>query len=165
MEKFPHIEAGSYLFRFLDHRTEYFWPAIGDMLSEQALFLNSRRNFNDPYDSQPLIINDLSSHAIRHYFDEAMQNPYNPERSLGGIARILEMKANGRTHLTKKHIDNIKDGQRKNAEKILDGAGLLSFSLTAENPLLWGHYAASFAGICVVFKRGGSLSSGLSPNR
>src|SRR5262249_30051149 len=114
--------------------------------------LNSRKNFNDPYDSHPVIVNDLSSHSIRQYFNEAMQNPFNPKRALAGVARILASRANGKFHLKSKQIEKIKIGMRKNAEKILDNAGLLSFALSAENPLLWGHYAASFTGICAVFK-------------
>jgi hypothetical protein len=162
MENFPYIEPGKHLFRFLDPRSKYFWPAAEDLLSEQTFFLNSRKNFNDPYDCQPVIISDLSNLSIRQYLHNAMQNPFNPKRSVVGIARILELKSTGRTNLKKRQIDNIKIALRKNAEQTLDNVGLLSFSLTAENPLLWGHYAASFTGICAVFRRGDSLTSGLA---
>jgi Protein of unknown function (DUF2971) len=161
MENLTYVETGKYLFRFLNPQSQYFWPAIGDLLSEQ-LVLNSRKNFNDPYDSQPIIVSDLSNYEIRRYFNEAMLSPFHPKRSLQGTARILEYRANGKINLKKGEIDDIKDKLRENAKQILDSGGLLSFSLTAENSLLWAHYAASFTGICAVFKRGASLRSGLA---
>ena len=39
-------------------------------------------------------------------------------------------------------VENIKAEMRQATDEFLDTAGLLSFSLTAENPLLWGHYAS-----------------------
>jgi hypothetical protein len=162
MGNIPFIKAGTHLFRFMDPRTKHFWPTINDMLSQQVLFVNSRRHFNDPYDSYPIIENDLSSLAVRAYCDEMIQNPFNPNRTVTGMARILDLKASGRTRLTKKMVENIKAEMRQATDDFLDTAGLLSFSLTAENPLLWGHYAASFTGVCSIFNRSTSMSSSLS---
>jgi len=74
MKEITFVDAGTYLFRFMDPRSEYFWPAITDMLSQQQLSLNSRMNFNDPYDSRPIIENDLSNSAIRSYVQEAIHD-------------------------------------------------------------------------------------------
>ena len=137
MENIPYIETGTYLFRFMDPRGQYFWPSITNMLSLNILVLNSRRNFNDPFDSQPTIDNDLSNSAIRDYFRNMLEEPFHPRWSLAGAFRILELKTSGKTNLNKKHVENIKAGLHKSAKEILDLAGL-SFSLTAENPLLWG---------------------------
>jgi DUF2971 family protein len=146
----------------MDHRTEHFWSSIADMLSEQKLFLNSRTNFNDPYDSRPIIENDLSSSSIRKYVDDMVENPYNPKRRPAQIARIINNTPFGRSPLKKGRLRNIKDGLRAHADEFLDSGGLLSFSLTGENPLLWGHYAGSFTGACAVFRRGTSVNSVLS---
>lgn len=159
MERFSYVRTGTYLFRFMDHRTAHFWPTIVDMLSGHTLFLNSRKNFNDPFDSQPIIENDLSNSALRCYFNKALENPFNPNRSTVATARLLEMRARGETTLAKHRMEEIKEGLRKSAQEMLDRAGLLSFSLVAEDPVLWGHYAASFTGVCAVFKRGTSLQS------
>lgn len=162
MEKIPFIGAGTHLYRFLNPAARHFWPSIGELLSNQTLFLNSRTNFNDPYDSRPIVDNDLSTAAIRTYCQQAIQNPINPRRSITSVARILELKSSGRTHLNKKMIENIKIEMRQATDDFLDRAGLVSFSLTAENPLLWGHYAELFMGICAIFRRGISASSALS---
>lgn len=162
MDKIEYVKPGTYLFRFLDPRADHFWSAITDMLSEQKLYLNSRTKFNDPYDSQPIIEDDLRNSAIRAYFKDMIENPFNPARSAVGMARILELRATGRTHLRKEHIQNIRRELRKHASEILDTAGLLSFSMTAENSLLWAHYAASFTGVCAIFKRGTLMDSILS---
>jgi hypothetical protein len=162
MEPIPLVKDGTYLFRFMDCRSEHFWSAIADMLSQQKLFVNSRTRFNDPYDSYPIIENDLSASAIRNYCEAMIQDPFNAKRSLTGIAHILDLKASGRTHLNKNMVEHIRTEMRQATEEFLDKAGLLSFSLTAENPLLWGHYAASFKGICAIFKRSNSTNSALS---
>ena len=162
MTVIPFIDAGTYLFRFMDPRSPHFWPAVVDMLSGTELFLNSRTKFNDPYDSQPIIVRDLPNSAIRSYVQEAIENPLNPKRSPLSTVRLLHLKASGRTHFNKKNIEDIKSGVFQSAKEYLDSAGLLSFSLTAENPLLWGHYAASFTGLCAIFRRGNSSSSALS---
>jgi Protein of unknown function (DUF2971) len=146
----------------MDHRTDHFWLSIADMLSQQKLFLNSRTKFNDPYDSEPIIENDLSNSVIRKYIDEAVENPYNSKRTPSQIARIMSVKALGRPHLKKGGIESIKENLRTGANEFLDSCGLLSFSLTGENPLLWGHYAAAFTGVCAVFRRGTSTESALS---
>jgi hypothetical protein len=162
MEKIEYINPGTHLFRFMDPRAGHFWSAITDMLSEQKLYLNSRTRFNDPYDSQPVIDDDLRNSAIRAYLKDMLENPFNPARSTISTARILEMRATGKTHLNKEMIENIRLALRKNASEILDTAGLLSFSMTAENPLLWAHYADSFKGLCAIFRRGELMTSILS---
>jgi hypothetical protein len=158
----PFVSSGTYLFRFMNPRSPYFWSSIIDLLSQQQFTLNSRTNFNDPYDSQPIIVRDLSNSAIRNYIRDALQHPFNPTRSAFSTARLLQMKASGRTHFTRENIDSIKLGLHEGAKEYLDKAGLLSFSLTAQNPLLWGHYAASFTGVCAIFRRGTSADSALS---
>lgn len=132
------------------------------MLTEHRLFLNSRTRFNDPYDSRPIIEGDLSSSKIRDYVNDMVANPYNPKRKPSRIARIMSMASSGGPRLRKGAVQNIKNDLRANADEFLDSAGLLSFSLTAENPLLWGHYAASFTGLCAIFRRGLSTTSALS---
>jgi hypothetical protein len=139
MEKPAYVDTGTYLFRFLDHGTPHFESAISGILSRHELYLNSRKNFNDPFDSQPIIQNDLSSRVLRDYINEAIKDPFNPARSAISSAKILDMRASGKANLKKKQLSEIKDLLEKNAQAILDNAGQLSFSLEAENPLLWGH--------------------------
>jgi hypothetical protein len=161
MPNLPYVDSGHYLFRFLDHRTNHFWNSISDLLAEQKLFLNSRIHFNDPYDSQPDVCDDLTASAIRSYAREMIQNPWHPDRDAATTANILELKARGKTRLNNAAISNIKTGMRRNASQYLDECGLLSFTLSATHPLLWAHYAAGGAGVCVVFRRGTSMQSGL----
>ena len=158
----PYVEPGTHLFRFMDPRTDHFWSAIADLLVEQKLFLNSRTKFNDPYDSQPTIEDDLSNSIIRAHLQEMLENPWNPRRDSLSVARILQLKAQGKTRLNRKQIENIKVGTRRNAAEYLDLCGLASFSLVANHKLLWAHYAAGASGVCIVFKRGASMTSGFS---
>jgi hypothetical protein len=147
MNRISFVQPKTYLFRFMDHRAAHFWTAITDMLSEQRLFLNSRTKFNDIYDSQPIIENDVSSIAIHEYMRQAVDRPFSRKRSFESIVRLMELKTTGKW-LDKRNVENFKTGLRNLASNYLNTAGLLSFSLTAEHPLLWGHYAASSTGIC-----------------
>jgi hypothetical protein len=162
MFQIPYVESGMLLFRFMDHRAGHFWPALSDILSEQKLFLNSRTNFNDPYDSRPEIDNDLRSSDIRRDARELVQDPWNSQLGVDEISTVLMLRARGTIRLSKAQINALKNGMHRSAEEFLDGCGLTSFSLNAEHPLLWAHYAAGYSGICVVFRRNSSRSSGLS---
>jgi Protein of unknown function (DUF2971) len=157
-----YVDPGTYLFRYMDHRSEHFWNAITDILSEQKLFLNSRINFNDPFDSQPVLKDDVKRSDVRRHFERIKRDPLNPDRHPLTSIQLLNLMANGKFELRKDQIRNVKEGQYRNALRYLDQGGLLSFSLTVENPLLWGHYAAAFSGVCVVFKRNASRRSALS---
>jgi hypothetical protein len=161
MQELPYVRPDTYLFRYMDHRTDYFWSAITDMLTEQKLFLNSRAKFNDPYDSQPEIQDDVSISDIRYHADEMVQNPWRMDRAPEDVLQILKLREQGRTHLTRKQLGNIKASMLQSASEFLDECGLMSFSLISDHPLLWGHYAAGSAGVCVVFRRGISMQSAL----
>ncbi len=156
-----YVDPGTYLFRFMDHQTEYFWPAITDMLAEQKLYLNSRTRFNDAYDSRPQIQDDLSPSIIRRHAAELFRNPWHHTRDVSHIPQILKLKQRDNIRLNKKQINNIKIETQGNAIEFLDQCGLLSFSLSGNNRLLWAHYAAGSSGACVVFRRGTSMQSAL----
>lgn len=113
MEGLSYTRKGTYLFRFMDHRTTYFWPTVVDMLSNHTLFLNSRKNFNDPFDSQPIVKNDLSNSALRNYLNRATKDPFNPERSFAATANILEMEAHGKAALPKHRLAEIKEASAR----------------------------------------------------
>lgn len=132
------------------------------MLCKHELFLNSRANFNDPFDSQPIIRDDLENSAIREYLSEMVRNPINSNRDPTHIIKLFELGLSGKARLSKRSIAKIKSGASNNAALFLDQGGLLSFSLAPEHPLLWGHYSASYGGICAVFQRSESLTSALS---
>jgi hypothetical protein len=154
------VPSGQHLFRFLDHRSKHFWSSLDDILVRQKLFLNSRTKFNDPFDSRPLIKDDLRHTDIRGYFDAMTQDPF-WGRSATNALRILEIKSKGQS-ITKDRINRIRAGAFDLARQHLDNCGLLSFSLNAEDPLLWGHYAASFEGISLVFRRTNAPRSAFS---
>jgi hypothetical protein len=156
-----YVDPGTHLFRFMDHQTDHFWSAITDMLAQQELYLNSRTRFNDPYDSSPQIQDDLSPATIRAHAAEMFRNPWHRTRDPSLIPKLLSLKPQSRTRLNRLQISNIKTAMRNNTTKFLDECGLTSFSLTADNPLLWGHYAKGFTGVCVVFRRSTSMQSAL----
>jgi hypothetical protein len=158
----PHfVDPGTHLFRFLDHRRDYFWPTIRDMLSEQKLYLNSRTRFNDAYDSRPQIHDDLSPSTVRRHAAGLFRNPWHHTHDTSVIPQILNLKQRGNIRLNKKQINNIKIETQGNATDFLDQCGLLSFSLTGNNRLLWALYAAGSSGVCAVFRRGTSMQSAL----
>ncbi|WP_157169999.1 DUF2971 domain-containing protein [Afipia clevelandensis] len=107
-------------------------------------------------------MSDLKASAIRKYFAHILQNPFSGARSAKSIEKLLRLQEQGRTRLTKKNIESLKSKSKQNAFDYLDRCGLSSFSRTVDNPLLWGHYAASFSGICAVFKNSGSRTSAFS---
>jgi hypothetical protein len=156
MQDLPFVEPGTILFRFLDPGTNHFWPTMADLLGPQLLFLNSRTRFNDPFDSKPDIINDVSNSDIRAYTRDIFENPWRPERDTFDVARIWSLKAQRKTNLRGNQFKIIKEGIVAHTNEFLDECGLTSFSLVGDDPVLWGHYAAGSSGVCVVFKCGAS---------
>jgi len=86
---FPYVEEGTY-FRFMNHHSPHFWPSLDDLFLRQELFLNSRVRFNDPFDSNPIIEDDVSDESLRNYFQDMIDNPINPRRSMPHVFKILE---------------------------------------------------------------------------
>jgi len=161
MQGLPFVDPGTHLFRFMDHRTDHFWRAITDILAEQKLYLTSRTKFNDVYDSHPQIEDDLSTSIIRKHAAELIFNPWHPTQDPSLIPLVLRLKEQGKTRLNREQINNIKAETQRNAIKFLDKCGLASFSLKADHPLLWAHYAGGSTGVCIVFRRGTSMQSAL----
>jgi len=146
----------------MDHRTDHFWRAITDILAEQKLYLTSRTKFNDVYDSHPQIEDDLSLSIIRKHATELIFNPWHPTQDSSLIPLILKLKEQGKTRLNREQLNNIKTETQRNAIEFLDECGLTSFSLKADHPLLWAHYAGGSTGVCIVFRRSTSMQSALS---
>jgi hypothetical protein len=159
MSDIPYVQPGEYLFRYMDHRTEYFWPAITDILATQELYLSSRTKFNDPYDCQPKLLDNVKISDLRLHTAEMIQNPWRADRDAEDVIKILRLKERGRTTLTRGQMQNIKAEMLKSVSEYLDQCGVVSLSLTSNNPLLWSHYAANASGVCVAFRRGSSMGS------
>jgi hypothetical protein len=77
------------------------------------------------------------------------------------IATVLSLRAQGKTRLGERQIDALRAAMRRAADEFLDACGLTCFSLNASHPLLWGYYGGGYTGICAVFRRNGSMQSGL----
>lgn len=161
MREIPYVEPGILLFRYFSPRTEYFWPTLAEILSEQKIYLSSRTAFNDALDSRPEIVDDLSAKDIRRDARELVRNPWVSTLTLTEILKLIEIRNQRRNLLSKQQIKNLKAALFRTADEFLDQCGLSSFSLSANHPLLWGHYAAGCTGICLVFKRNNSQTSGL----
>ena len=147
-----HIRPGEHIFRFMDHRSEFFWPTIIDLLAERKLFLNSRTRFNDRFDSRPLIEEDLDVANAQLYLNEMIANPSSvvePDQA----SQLLKASAGIAPVLTPRHISGISQRLRLDADEFNDRCGLVSFSLALESRLVWAHYAAGFSGVCVDFCR------------
>lgn len=162
MHEIPYVEPGTLLFRYLNPQTQYFWSALGEILSEQKIYLSSRTGFNDVFDSRPEVIDDLKDTDIRRDARALVRNPWASNLEPAEIRKLIDIGKRRRNLLSKKQIKNLKLALTRTANEFLDQCGLSSFSLSSKQPLLWGHYAAGCTGICIVLKRNESLASGLS---
>jgi hypothetical protein len=157
-----YIGPGTNVFRFLNHRSEYFWPSLIDLLGKNSIRLNSRNNFNDPYDSRPIVEGDISVADAQRYVDLMFANPAGSMRTPDIVTQILEVRAKGPPPLTAQQAINISRQMRGRVDEFIDQCGIACFSLTATEALLWAHYAFGFSGICFAFMHDGSKDSALS---
>lgn len=157
-----HIKPGTLIYKFLDRQSEYFWPAVLDILTRHQIYLNSRNNFNDPYDSRPIVEGQISLSDAQKYVDLMFANPRTIHREPETIAEIERLKGLGKTRLSEQQVLNISQGMRAKVDEFIDKCGISCFSLEAKESLLWAHYAGGFSGICIAFKRSASKSSAFS---
>lgn len=121
------------------------------MLTDQELFFSSINNLNDPFDSDIRInYEDLSKAQGLELIKKSIQREQ-PELSHFQLVietyKRYKTSALGNAEQLKKHYEEIIRPTLQNE------IGILSFTGTKNNHLLWSHYTNNHEGFCVGFHR------------
>ncbi len=107
------------------------------------LYMSSRRDFNDPLDTQFAIDVPDDSEAIAAFIEGVMSraDPGTINASAEHLARIADPQA-------------FRETSKTALEASLDSIGIYSMTDRVAHPLMWAHYAGSHRGIALMFKLG-----------
>lgn len=133
------------LFKFIS-LTEQSIEKLEQTLAEAKLTGTSPDGLNDPFESLPYLIDDLSDKAIREACEYRSRN----EKFVDLTDKWLPL---GRQKVFDK-TERFLKSTRKNAR-------IISFCRRVDSQLLWSHYANSHKGLCLHFSSGGFPSETL----
>ena len=126
-------EKTKYLFRYESFSAGHSEASIQNLFSKGEIYLNSRTQFNDPFDFLPKLEGDLlKKHLSKNY------------RGLSKLNRHDRRKA-----LSDRDPEKI---FQKHFKNMIDSFGIKSFSTENDNILLWSHYAQGHLGYCIKFE-------------
>lgn len=110
------------------------------IITQSLLFFSSPRDFNDPFDCQINLPVEASPLAYRSYAQQMLRkNKLGLNRQ---ERRTLAVKMGRREY---------EEAFSRTSEQISSRAGLVCFSETDDDILLWSHYAEKHSGVCLEF--------------
>lgn len=107
---------------------------IRAIFEHNKIYLNSRTEFNDPFDSHPSLIGTIGKKDIFKHLEP----------------NIKMNRADKRSRLHKRNPDEIFEKQFE--ERHINKIGIKSFSTKLNSIAIWSHYASSHEGYCVKFQ-------------
>ena len=113
------------------------------ILTKSLLYFASPSTFNDPFDCRVHFRSAVSPKALKIKYSELLRKYTSLNRSERRAKASKDVRA-------KRNIDVIPQ-ITKGLQEETDKLGVLSFSATNKNILLWAHYAAGHTGLCLKF--------------
>ncbi len=121
-------------------------------LCDGSIYFASPASFNDPLDTNPSFVNDLSEHVKQDLFS-SFYREWHPSRDPD--VRLAEMR-----YLSSEHEEELREAafDRMLCREIEDlflkelrAVGIISLAEKWNCPLMWSHYADQHAGLCLEF--------------
>ncbi|TSK07302.1 MAG: DUF2971 domain-containing protein [Geobacter sp.] len=121
--------------------------SIERLLSKNEMYLSSPLSFNDPYDCRPHYAFEATDREIKAYLKKLFRE--NEANATKNDVNRHVTKILNRVSRTNTDLETVFNRQY---ETFLQSVGMLCFSKSPENILLWSHYASSHTGICIQFE-------------
>ncbi|MGH7935521.1 MAG: DUF2971 domain-containing protein [Chthoniobacterales bacterium] len=138
------------LYRFFSSDTDYFRDTIEHLVCKNEIYLSSRQTFNDPYDMNPLLKSDWTTHAIREHMKAIAANPSRSSAEFELVTAFLRTGGTApREALSTQNIRRLKESFPKYMLGLLNKIGVCCFTEEMQNPLFWAHYAHKYTGVCI----------------
>ncbi len=77
------------LFRFYDARNEFFKDSLEHLICQNELYLSSRKNFNDPFDVNPVLKCDWTPAEIPRHAEKLLSNPLSASDPVAAVQRMF----------------------------------------------------------------------------
>lgn len=153
------VPAKRSAFRYISLQNEQAWTYLSETVLESKLPLTTPTSFNDPFDSNPVFINDLDADDLDRLFsDFKIKTRSGHDTSFN--TKTLEVVGPDGVILSRNEIEarTIKI-IREVAIKKQQEARLASFSKRISSQLLWAHYGAGHKGLAYHFIMSGKPDS------
>lgn len=128
------------LYKFVSVDSRHFQLSLHELLLHSRIYLSSRRDFNDPFDSS-IAIQIPQPSDIANFVE-------------GMAARKGMVVAPEHLNRASESPANFRASTQARLEESLDENGIYSMSDRVSHPLLWAHYASAHRGICLIFQHG-----------
>jgi hypothetical protein len=145
----PSGNSPTRLYKFLSSESKYFALAMHELFLHNRIRLSSRRDFNDPFDTQFGLDFPDSDEVLTRCLEEITGRT--------GMEDYLQ-RVNNDLKVARSDLS-------RNTGTALDNMGIYSLAESVRHPLMWAHYAASHKGVAVIFRHGTADSFGAFPIR
>lgn len=150
----------SSLFRYVGMRSQESWQFLEKTILESKLSLTTPDRFNDPFDSDPCYVNDVS-------IEELMRRA-TIQDTQGNVVKWTETtQIHGpKGTLSKPEMEHlVRQVVEAETKRVNRRRFIASFCRRISSQLLWAHYAASYRGIAYHFVARGPTMSPISDVR
>lgn len=137
----------SRLFKFVSPASKYFVEGMRELFLRDQIYLSSRRDFNDPFDTSAALRVPDSDEEVSAFISGLEAR--HPGRDTSAIRSMKREELCA-------HI-------QRSFESSCDAMGVYSLTETVRQPLMWAHYAASHKGLALVFNHGIGAQFGAMP--
>lgn len=141
--KKPHYDYPRFIYKYRALGNEEEVHHLRSYLIDSTMYLNSPKNFNDPFDIKGNIVFEPDIGKLRYQFDKELKKHHPnlaPDQRALEVSRLLKDKGNQKRFK--------KDGIQ-NATKDF---GVCSFTTDPRNILMWSHYGRHHKGIALQFE-------------
>lgn len=139
------------LYRYRSFDGEFGRSSIEDAIVNNRIYWSSPSAFNDPFDCNPVFyLGDSDAQILEFARKTALASPLGSRKE-----KLL------RARNTLKFKKRFMEGFEKQWRSYIKESAVACFSSSPESSLMWGHYASSHSGICLMFDF--SVLNGLSP--
>lgn len=116
--------------------------AVEKAISENMLYWQSPLSFNDPFDSIPVLYYGDNERQRRQFYNRGV-------KAFGGGNRAARRQS--QKPMRAMPPRRMEQMLREQWPRWLENSAVTCFSEVADHPLMWGHYADSHKGVCLIF--------------
>lgn len=158
-----YVTSGMKLYKYVSEASTHFENMARSLIIDSKIWLSSRRDFNDPFDSKPFVKNSMTVSQMRARAGVILSGPsgfHGTVEEWRKALRHLPANASPKS-LGPEALREIKEGAVQAHESLLDEMGIFSLSQDPLHPLMWAHYANSHRGVCFRLEPSESAASTL----